>query len=117
MATQETSVPLRVLVNLVPLRVIVRDSKGNAVSTLRKEDFQLFQDGKPQIISNFSVVLPPPAAHPGVAANSAPSAAPQPGVPAPGFLPPSRFVALLFDDAHINIQDAVAIPHRRNQVR
>ena len=107
MTTQETSVPLRVLVNLVPLRVIVRDSKGTAVSTLRKEDFQLFQDGKPQIISNFSVVLPPPAVHSGAAANSAPSTETQPGASAPGFLPPSRFVALLFDDAHINIQDAV----------
>ena len=107
MTTQESSVPLRVLVNLVPLRVIVRDAKGNAVSTLRKEDFQLSQDGKPQIISNFSVVLPPAAAHPGAAANSAPPVAAQPGAPAPAFLPPSRFVALLFDDAHINIQDAV----------
>ncbi len=103
---QESSVPLRMLVNLVPLRVIVRDAKGNAISTLRKEDFQLFQDGKPQVISNFSVVLPP-AAHAGTAANSAPPAAAQPGAPAPAFLPPSRFVVLLFDDAHINIQDAV----------
>ena len=55
MTTQEASVPLRVLVNLVPVRVIVRDAKGNAVATFHKEDFQLFQDGKPQIISNFSV--------------------------------------------------------------
>lgn len=107
MTTQESSVPLRVLVNLVPLRVIVRDAKGNAVSTLRKEDFQLFQDGKPQIISNFSVVLPPAAAHPTAVANTAPPSASQPGAPAPAFLPPSRFVALLFDDANINIQDAV----------
>ena len=108
MTTQETSVPLRVLVNLVPLRVIVRDSKGHAVSTLRKEDFQLFQDGKPQIISNFSVVLPPPPRIPASSRASAPSAAAQPGAPAPpAFLPPSRFVALLFDDAHINLQDAM----------
>jgi VWFA-related protein len=108
MTTQETSVPLRVLVNLVPLRVIVRDSKGNAISNLRKEDFQLFQDGKPQVISNFSVVLPAPAARSGAAAGSAPTAAAQSGEASPpAFLPPSRFVALLFDDAHINMQDAM----------
>jgi len=108
MTTQESSVPLRVLVNLVPLRVIVRDAKGNAVSTLRKDDFQLFQDGKPQIISNFSIVLPPSARPPAGSNSSASSVATgQPGGPVPTFLPPARFVALLFDDAHLNLQDAM----------
>jgi VWFA-related protein len=108
MTSEESSVPLRVLVNLVPLRVIVRDAKGNAVSTLHKEDFQLFQDGKPQLLSNFSVVLPTSAAHPGPTSQPAPAAAGQSGAPAAsGFLPPSRFVALLFDDAHLNLQDAM----------
>jgi VWFA-related protein len=108
LTTEESSVPLRVLVNLVPVRVIVRDAKGHAVSTLRKEDFQLFQDGKPQIISNFSVVTPASIANPVVATSAAPAVAPRPGAPArPAFLPPSRFVALLFDDAYINMQDAM----------
>jgi len=106
MTTQESSVPLRVLVNLVPLRVIVRDAKGNAVSTLRKDDFQLFQDGKPQIISNFSVVFPP-SARPSTGSNTGAASAAQPGAPVPAFLPPARFVALLFDDAHLNLQDAM----------
>ncbi len=107
MTTEESSVPLRVMVNLVPLRVIVRDAKGNAIKTLHKDDFQLFQDGKSQIISNFSVVEPPSAAPPAAAAGSG-TAAPLPGATAPsGFVPPSRFVALLFDDAHLNIQDAM----------
>ncbi len=106
MTTQEASVPLRVLVNLVPVRVIVRDSKGRAIATLHKEDFLLYQDGKPQIISNFSVETPASAAHPAVQANPAPPTAAQPGEPAaPAFLPPSRFVALLFDDALLNQQD------------
>jgi VWFA-related protein len=108
LTTEESSVPLRVLVNLVPVRVIVRDAKGHAVSTLRKEDFQLFQDGKPQIISNFSVVTPASIGNPVVATSAAPAVAPEPGAPAlPAFLPPSRFVALLFDDAYINMQDAM----------
>jgi len=108
LTTEESSVPLRVLVNLVPVRVIVRDAKGHAVSTLRKEDFQLFQDGKPQIISNFSVVTTASIANPVVATSAAPAVASQPGAPAPpAFLPPSRFVALLFDDAYLNMQDAM----------
>jgi len=105
MTTQEASVPLRVLVNLVPVRVIVRDAKGHAVATLHKEDFQLFQDGKPQIISNFSIETPDSAAHSVVPAVS-PAVAPNPGESAaPAFLPPSRFVALLFDDALLNQED------------
>jgi VWFA-related protein len=103
MTTEEASVPLRVLVNLVPVRVIVRDQKGHAVATLHKEDFQLFQDGKLQIISNFSVETPDSTSHPAVPAAAV---APNPAGPAPAaFLPASRFVALLFDDALLNQQD------------
>jgi VWFA-related protein len=106
LTTEEASVPLRVLVNLVPVRVIVRDANGKAVATLHKEDFQLFQDGKPQLISNFSVETPASAAHAVVATNAAPAAPAQPGEPAaPAFQAASRFVALLFDDALLNQQD------------
>jgi VWFA-related protein len=106
LSTEEASVPLRVLVNLVPVRVIVRDSNGNAVATLHKEDFQLYQDGKPQLISNFSVETLASAAHAVVATNAAPAAPAQPGEPAaPAFQAASRFVALLFDDALLNQQD------------
>jgi VWFA-related protein len=107
MTSEESSVPLRVMVNLVPVRVIVRDAKGKAVTTLRKDDFQLFQDGKPQLISNFSVVLPSPATPAVAVDNSAPAAGKPPASAPSGFVPPSRFVALLFDDAHLNIQDAM----------
>ena len=35
--------------------VVVRDGKGKAIGTLQKEDFQLFDKGKPQVISKFSI--------------------------------------------------------------
>ena len=104
MSAQDAQVPLRVRVNLVPVRVVVRDSNGHAVANLRKEDFQLFQDGKPQEISNFAVETPdslsqhvvqPQAVSTGGSSESKPAA----------FLPPSRFVAFLFDDPHLNLQD------------
>jgi hypothetical protein len=42
-------------VKLVPVRVVVRDLNGKAVGDLRREDFQLFDRGKAQVISRFSV--------------------------------------------------------------
>src|SRR5215470_19309204 len=43
----------RVNVKLVLARVVVRDSTGHAVGNLKKEDFELFDNGKKQAISNF----------------------------------------------------------------
>ena len=46
----------RVEVNITNVEVMVTDSKGNRVTDLRKEDFEVFQDGKPQVIENFYAV-------------------------------------------------------------
>ena len=42
-------------VNRVAIPVVVRDKQGRTVSDLKKEDFQVFDDGKPQPISGFMV--------------------------------------------------------------
>jgi VWFA-related protein len=106
MSAQDVPVPLRVRVNLVPVRVVVRDQQGHAVASLHKEDFQLFRDGKPQEISNFAVqtldsisqhVVQPQAVSDGSSSEPKPAA----------FLPPSRFVAFLFDDPHLNMGDVM----------
>src|ERR1700722_14155547 len=49
-------------VNLVPVPVVVRDRAGRAVGSLRQEDFQLFDKGKAQVISRFSIEVTAPAA-------------------------------------------------------
>ena len=53
---------IRVNVDLRQVDLIVTDAKGNHVSDLRPADFQLLEDGKPQLITNFSwvEVTPPP---------------------------------------------------------
>jgi hypothetical protein len=40
---------------MVSVPVVVRDSKGHVVGTLTKENFQVFDKGKPQEILRFAV--------------------------------------------------------------
>jgi len=100
------SVPFQSHVNLVPVRVVVHDSNGKVVTGLTKEDFRLFQDRRPQTISHFSVETPASAAQQVVRGGASDAAPDQPVSPASVNLAmPSRFVALLFDDIHLNLQD------------
>ncbi|MGH9708456.1 MAG: VWA domain-containing protein [Candidatus Acidiferrales bacterium] len=103
--TQESAAPFRVRVNLVPVRVVVRDAQGHAVANLRKEDFQIYEDGKAQDISTFSVETPASSRQKVVRTESTASQSSE--KTSPDFEPPARFIALLFDDAHSNLQDLV----------
>src|SRR5689334_20996226 len=53
--TKEEPATFKARVNLVMVPVVVRDKKGRAIANLRQEDFQLFDRGKPQVISKFSL--------------------------------------------------------------
>jgi VWFA-related protein len=94
----------KVRVNVVLVRVVVRDDKGKVVSDLKKEDFQLSDNRKPQVISSFSVETP--ASH-ATALNAGPAeTSSEPAVEkAPEM--PQRFVALYFDDIHLSTSDAM----------
>jgi VWFA-related protein len=102
--------------NLVVVRVVARDPDGKAVSGLRKEDFRLFDNGKLQTISTFSVESPEAKAPPLTErpAAQAPAGAPAQPSQLPGaaeaehpFVMPERFVALFFDDINIAFDDLV----------
>src|SRR5664279_2121280 len=90
---QETDTTFKVNVNLVVVRVVVRDGQGHAVGTLKKEDFQLFDDGKPQTIARFAVEK---------TENRLPAVTPGGPGQTPGKLEaPERYVAYFFDDLHL----------------
>src|SRR5258707_15210164 len=51
----ESAATFKVRVNLAQVRVIVRNSSGKPVDNLTRQDFLLYDQGKLQPISNFSV--------------------------------------------------------------
>jgi VWFA-related protein len=64
---------IRINVRLVPVDVIVTDDRGRPVMDLKRDDFQIFENGRLQDIRHFSVQT-----FPGASAGSVQSAAPLP---------------------------------------
>src|SRR5712671_6635309 len=108
-STRDTPPTFRVRVNLVLVRAVVRDANGQIVTNLKKEDFQLSDNRKPQVISTFNTETP--ESHK-VEATTKP---PQPdadgndsGDSAAAIAAlPQRFVAVVFDDTDMLVQDTV----------
>ncbi|HYO99454.1 MAG TPA: VWA domain-containing protein [Pyrinomonadaceae bacterium] len=116
---------VRITTNLVQMDVVVVDKKGNQVTDLRAEDFEVYEDKRQQKITNFSYVTnesaPRPAAPDAVAAaTSRPTTAGRnapPPPPPPHRLRPEqvrRTMALVVDDLGLSFGSTDAV---RNALR
>ncbi|MGB9468727.1 MAG: VWA domain-containing protein [Candidatus Acidiferrum sp.] len=105
LSSKDTSTTFKLRVNLVQVKVIVRDSKGELVRDLKREDFQVFDQGKLQAISTFDVeTVETRRKRMEEAAKTQQGAEEQ----TEGEVAlPERFVALVFDDIHLQMQDAM----------
>ena len=104
MVSHDSPAAFKVNVNLVLVRVVVRDASGQVVMNLKKEDFQLTDNRKPQVISSFSVETP--ASHvPAVKMDATEPVSEGTPVKVPEL--PQTFVTLFFDDLHLSTQDVL----------
>jgi VWFA-related protein len=107
-SSRDTSVTFSSRVNLVLVPVVVRDNHGHAVGTLKQDDFALFDKGKPQVITRFSVEKPADAFIPNVVATELDEKGNETTAGArPPAAVPDRFNAYLFDDLHMKPEDLV----------
>jgi VWFA-related protein len=90
---------------MVLVRVVVRDSGGKAIGTLNREDFEVFDNRKQQVISNFNLLTVKHDAV--VTADSANPAAPAPAGPSASASTPQRFLGLYFDDVNAATGDLI----------
>ena len=110
---QPADTVIHITVNLVQVDAVVMDSKDKPVTDLRKEDFVILQDGKPQVITNFSFINTKEGVVRTALAKPAPVAK---GVKAPP--PPAlatrpkqvrRTVALVVDDLGLSFESIVRV--------
>lgn len=111
-SSREAPVTFSSRVNLVLVPVVIRDNQGRAIGTLHQDDFQLFDKGKLQSITRFSVEKPASPFIPTVVASELyDKGAEKPSVPnaRPPAAVPDRFLAYVFDDIHLKASDLVTV--------
>jgi VWFA-related protein len=102
--SHDSPATFKVRVNVVLVRVVVRDNNGKEVTNLKKEDFQLADNRELQIISSFSMETP--ASHVPTVKMDSPEPTSE-GTPVKAPELPQRFVTLFFDDLYLSTQDAL----------
>ncbi|MFN2512005.1 MAG: VWA domain-containing protein [Pyrinomonadaceae bacterium] len=105
--TSDTAEVVRITTNLVQIDAVVTDRRGQHIGDLGVEEFEVFEDGRPQKISNFSYVSVQPESN----ARSAESAksdnkTPQPPRPPEQLRPEQvrRSIALIVDDLGLSFE-------------
>jgi VWFA-related protein len=96
---------LRVNVRLVPVSVVLRDGTGRAVGNMGEDNFRLFDEGRPQVITQFSVESAAPNNPADRTAATVPVQARLPAMNQNGPATLEHETAYLFDDIHLNAED------------
>jgi VWFA-related protein len=92
-AAQQPPATFRSEVGVVEINAVVTDTNGNFVRDLKKDDFQVFEDGRPRPFSLFSLVdMPTPS--------SVPAAGPEPDIRTLAESRAGRVYVLVLDDLH-----------------
>ena len=95
---------VRLKTDLFEVRAVVTDAKGRLVDSLRKDDFELLENNRPQTISFFSIehVLSDAASHPPSIKDNASNTSANRAAAAPG-----RTIVLFVDTLHLTFPDVV----------
>ncbi|HKO96310.1 MAG TPA: VWA domain-containing protein [Pyrinomonadaceae bacterium] len=107
---------VRVTTNLIQIDVVVTDSKGRPVTNLNPEDFEILVNGKPQTITNFSLITldPQPSERTKApASKNSTNAVPLPPVPLKA-AQVNRTIALIVDDVRIDCKN---LPYVRKALK
>jgi VWFA-related protein len=106
-AEAQSSAPLIELsVNRVLVPVVVRDKQGRPVGDLKKEDFQVFDEGKPRPVFAFNVEKRGAVGSRAAIAAESDQQPPTHGNAATQTsILPERITVLLFDDMHLTFED------------
>ena len=108
MTTKDAPISFSTAVDLVLVPVVVRDAKGHAVGNLTKDDFLLFDKGKPVVITKFSIdKAETPPILPDTSLETDADGNPRPKPPGTAVAEPlaSHFIAWVFDDVHLSFGD------------
>jgi VWFA-related protein len=97
-------------VDIVNVEVFVTDKQGNPIKGLTRDDFQVFEDGRPVAISNFYSVDESSRSRPPLALPPVPGGPKPAGVELPELPPEQRLYLVVYVD-NFNIQ-----PFNRNRV-
>jgi VWFA-related protein len=108
LSSKDTGTTFKVRVNLVQVRVVVRGDKGKLVEGLKREDFLLYDQGKLQPITTFGVETAESRRERTEAAAKTQQMT-SGETNGEKMALPERFVALVFDDIHLRMDDAVQV--------
>lgn len=108
LTSKDTQTTFKLRVNLVQVKVVVRNERGELVRDLKREDFQVFDQGKLQAISTFGMETPETRRKRREEAAKTQQGASE-EVAGEAATLPERFVALVFDDLHLRMEDATYV--------